>query len=99
MHIDLTPAELKLLIVLLDRAGDEFGNHGCNDFSLLRDGELTPGEAEEMKSRLQAGLCTEEAQVFDNDVQYDWALLRYFQGVFERALEQERPVDAVAGRH
>ena len=32
----LTPAELRLLAELLELASDTFGNHGCNDFSLLK---------------------------------------------------------------
>jgi len=87
MHIDLTPADLKLLIVLLDSAGDEFSNHGCNDFHLLRDGGLTPREAEEMKSRMQAEFAGEQVEAFDRDNQYDWLLFRRYVKLFTRALE------------
>lgn len=42
--LELTQAEVKIFTVLLDRATDEMGNHGCNDFSLSRDGGLTADE-------------------------------------------------------
>lgn len=85
MNIDLTTADLKLLIVLLDKAGDEFCHHGCNDFHLLKDGGLTPGEAEELKSRMQAEFPGEE-DAFDNDCQYDWLLFRRYEKVFKKAV-------------
>lgn len=86
MQINLEPSALKLLIKLLDMAGDEFSNHGCNDFHLLRDGGLTAGEAEELKSRLQAEFSGEEAAAFDHDMQSDWFLYAGFQKIFEKAL-------------
>lgn len=30
----LTPAELKLMADVLELAGDQFSNHGCNDFEI-----------------------------------------------------------------
>jgi hypothetical protein len=100
MPIDLTPADLKVLIVLLDRAGDEFSNHGCNDFNLLRDGGLTPGEAEELKSRMQVEFPGEE-EAFDRDFQYDWLLFRRYEKLFKRALEAKNapPVAPVMCQH
>jgi len=86
MQIDLEPSDLKVLIVLLDRAGDEFANHGCNDFHLLRDAGLAPGEAEELKTRMQVEMPA-DAEVFDHDCQYDWLLFRRFQHLFEKALK------------
>lgn len=86
MQIDLTPADLKVLTVLLEKAGDEFDNHGCNDFHLIRDAGLAPGEAEELKSRMQVEFPGEEKH-FDRDTQYDSLLFRRFQKLFERALE------------
>lgn len=86
MQIDLTPADLKLLVVLLDRAGAEFSNHGCNDFHLLRDGGLAPGEAEELKTKMQVEFPGEE-EPFDNDSQYDWLLFRRYEKLFQKALE------------
>ena len=86
MQINLDPSDLKVLIKLLHLAGDEFSNHGCNDFHLLRDGGLAPGEAEELKTRMQVELPG-DAEAFDNDVQYDWLLFRRYQHFFEKALK------------
>jgi hypothetical protein len=88
MQIDLTPADLKILVVLLDRAGDEFARHGCNDFDLLKDGGLTPGEAEEMKTRLQVESPDPDEGQYDRDNQYDWLLFRRYEAVFQKALEK-----------
>lgn len=90
MQIDLTPADLKVLIVLLDRVGDEFANNGCNDFHLIKEGGLAPGEAEELKARMQVEMPA-DAAAFDNDNQYDWLLFRRFQKVFEMALASTEP--------
>lgn len=86
MQIDLEPSDLKVLIVLLKLAGDEFGNHGCNDFDLVRNGGLAPGEAEELKTRMQVEMPA-DAEAFDHHVQYDWLLFRRFQHLFEKALK------------
>jgi hypothetical protein len=87
MQINLEPSDLKVLIKLLGMAGDEFSNHGCNDFHLLKDGGLAPGEAEAMKTRMQVEFPGEE-EAFDRDIQYDWLLMRRFQRVFENALKR-----------
>lgn len=87
MLIDLTPADLKILTALLRKAGDEFSHHGCNDFHLIKEGGLTPREAEEMKTEMQVGLSGDDARVYDRDLQYDWALFRHFQRRFEKTLE------------
>jgi hypothetical protein len=43
-YLQLTQAEIKVFSVLLERATEEMGNHGCNDFSLTRDAGLTADE-------------------------------------------------------
>lgn len=90
MQIYLEPSDIKILVKLLEMAGDQFANHGCNDFHLLKDGGLMPGEAEEMKTRMQVELPL-EAEAFDRDYQYDWMLFRRYQRLFERALVGEAP--------
>lgn len=86
MQINLEPSDLKVLIQLLGKAKSEFAQHICNDFDLLKDAGLAPGEAEEMKSRMQAEFPGEEV-AFDRDTQSDWLLMRRFQKVFEKALK------------
>ena len=43
--MNLKPYELKLIAKLLEIAADQFANHGCNDFDLVREAGLTPEEA------------------------------------------------------
>lgn len=43
--LELTTAEVKVFSVLLERATEEMGNHGCNDFSLTRDAGLDADES------------------------------------------------------
>ena len=82
----MTRIEIKLLAQLLSMAQEEFGNHGCNDFSLTRDGGLTPGEAEEFVSLAQASSPGEE-EVFDGgDIQFDSTLYSYFKQRVARLL-------------
>lgn len=69
----MTPIERKLTARLLYRAADEFSNHGCNDFDLVRDGELTPEEAKEFMRLTNEGLKPSD----DGYVHYpmDWWLM------------------------
>jgi len=48
----MTELERKLIAKLLTMASEEFSNHGCNDFHLLRDGGLTEAEAAEVQLAL-----------------------------------------------
>lgn len=47
----LKPYERRILRDLLDQAGDEFGNHGCNDYDLREQG-LTLDEMRELASEV-----------------------------------------------
>ena len=97
MQINLEPSDVKVLIKLLGQARAEFSHHGCNDFHLLKDAGLTPGEAEEMKTRMQVEFPG-EAEAFDRDNQNDWLLFRRFQKLFEKALESAgHDAEPVAG--
>ena len=69
INIQFTRAELKTLITLLGMAGNEFSNHGCNDFNILNIGlpitaahelrsQITDFSKEELEdSQLPAGLA------------------------------------------
>lgn len=46
--MNLTPTEAKLAATLLRLAAEEFGNHGCNDYSLRKDAKLTAAQAREI---------------------------------------------------
>lgn len=45
--------DLRLAVKLLRLAADEFSNHGCNDFHLLKDGSLYPEESLELRKELR----------------------------------------------
>lgn len=67
----MTPAQIKIARILLERAADEFSNHGCNDFDLIRDGKLTKEEAKE----IQGWINTHPDFKNDpNDVNSPWAM-------------------------
>jgi hypothetical protein len=51
INIQFTRAELKTLITLLGMAGNEFSNHGCNDFNILNIG-LPITAAHELRSQI-----------------------------------------------
>lgn len=61
MKLELTLAEVKIFSILLNRAGDEMGNNGCNDFSLTRDGGLSEEECSDIDAQLR--------KTFPNDMQ------------------------------
>lgn len=44
INLVLTEAEAKVYVDMLERVYDEFGNHGCNDYSLADDAGLSPEE-------------------------------------------------------
>jgi hypothetical protein len=50
----MTPAEKRLAAMLLRRASEEFGNHGCNDFDLVCDGGMLAKEADDFRKRFHA---------------------------------------------
>lgn len=50
----MTPAEKKLAGKFLHEAAEEFGNHGCNDFDLVKDGKMTAKEADAFQKAFHA---------------------------------------------
>lgn len=48
----MTAIEKKLTLALLKLAAEEFDNHGCNDFHLVKDGGLTREEAKKVQEAL-----------------------------------------------
>lgn len=59
--LELTTAEIKVFSILLDRAVDERGDHGCNDFSLGDDAGLSLEEINQIDRELR--------KVFPSDMQ------------------------------
>lgn len=77
-------SQLKILAKVLDSAGDEFSNHGCNDFNLDKLG-LTPEELESFKAEFTAWMKADDPQYegYGNCVQ-DWLVMRYLQEVAKK---------------
>lgn len=79
----LSKAELKLIAVLLEKASDEFSNHGCNDYKIpatdehkqiMLDMFQANGDFEERK---RDGEVDEVMNAKDEIVTYDWWVMSY----------------------
>ena len=79
--MELSVAERKLLAFLLDRAGKDFSNHGCNDLRLRLDAGLTPVEAEEIQGLLHARNDDPDREPPAKGDEYamDWLCMLYFE--------------------
>ncbi len=82
----LTSGERKLLVYMLDKAGDEFSAHGCNDLDLVKEVQLTPEESLEVRK-----ILTEEGDYPDDEVKpnahsiQDWLAFVHFSKKFRDA--------------
>ncbi len=81
----LTETEARLLARLLDKAGETYGSHGCNDFDLRKEIGLSHEQAIEVAHELRAAML--DAQVIDDAEELerkspyllDWLLMAYFE--------------------
>lgn len=75
----MTPAERKLCAKLLRKAADQFSNHGCNDFHLVKEGGLTPEESYNVRVKMRAanGDADEVEELPDNHYTQDWLVMSY----------------------
>jgi hypothetical protein len=79
MTLTLTVAERKLLFQVLKMAGDEFASHGCNDFDLVKDANLTPEESVEFRTQLiREGDYPEDTVALYPHTLFDWEVMQYF---------------------
>lgn len=85
-QITLSAAELKVLVSLIDRASDEMSSHGCNDYSLTRDADLTAEEANTVREMMYSHLSEDEQYSRNDDDQADWLVLNCFNHKFKKAL-------------
>jgi len=71
----LRQGELKSIVKLLELASEEYSNHGCNDFDLIRDGGLSLREARQVMAVLVAmpGYGHHDA---DDTLTSDWLLMQ-----------------------
>jgi hypothetical protein len=67
----MTPAQLKIARKLLNLASEEFSNHGCNDFDLIKDGGLTKAEAVEIQTWINTHPDFKNDPI---DVQSKWSM-------------------------
>lgn len=75
----MTDKEKMLVVKLLDMASDEFSNHGCNDFDLREQSDLTTEEMVNFdKAWHEWNGDPEEHEPERAHFQTDWALMRYF---------------------
>lgn len=80
----LTPAQRKLAAHLLERAAEEFSNHGCNDLDLVKEVGLTPEESVEVRTAIQTynGDPEDTAPVpADRHYTMDWMAMQYLKSV------------------
>lgn len=70
----LSEVECKLAAKLLKLAGDEFANHSCNDFDLVRNGGLTKAEAKELAVKIQEWDGNNDEGYYAD---LDWLLMDY----------------------
>lgn len=77
--IELSSGEVKLLIDLLDRAGDQFGQHGCNDYSLSESGGLTDEESHEVFASMKSVFPRDMEEHEFEDQQMDWFILAFLR--------------------
>lgn len=85
----ITTKERELLALLLDRASDEFANHGCNDFDLEEFG-MTRDEVNDLVYRYYAMQGTPDD--FDgehNNATHlgDWQLMLYFKRLLLKGIK------------
>ena len=76
----MTKAELKLASYLLDLAGDEFGNHGCNDFMERDYEEAKLNKCDVLEITASINEWDTPADPEENLTPYyipDWLLFRY----------------------
>lgn len=81
----MTPTEKKLVARLLDVAADQFSNHGCNDFDLVKDGGLTSEESQEIQQEIHRWKNDPDARPPSADHHYvmDWMVMRMLAARFK----------------
>jgi len=56
--LELTDEEAEVLKLLLERASEEFANHGCNDFNVMEELKLPREGASALAHRLREAMVT-----------------------------------------
>jgi hypothetical protein len=79
-NIQLRWAERMILSRLLRAAGEEFSNHGCNDFDAS---ELSPAQRQTIHEEVKAWSKDPGYEADDSAFFYDWMLMSYFADLID----------------
>ena len=90
--LELDEDEAAAFIVMVERASEEFSNHGCNDFNVALELALGPDEAAMVASKLRRAMVDADAIDADYAEQTgayieDWMLLDLLAHRLRTALE------------
>jgi hypothetical protein len=90
--LTLSEEEAEAFIVLLDQASDEFSNHGCNDFDVMRELELSQPEANAAaaamrRAMIDVGMIDEDYTEMGGSYLYDWMLLSLLRCRLQAAMK------------
>ncbi len=91
--LKLSLVEARALRRLLELAGDEFSNHGSNDFSVEREVNGTPEDGLGLLRAMVESGAAEKEQLEGARGKYllDWQLMRHFERRVEKALREAAP--------
>lgn len=83
IRLNLTALEAEILAALLNRAGEEFSHHGCNDFTVSDRINVTKELGEQVAKQLREKMVANkmcDAELLDqtSDTLDDWLLFRLF---------------------
>ena len=83
VRLELSDNEAKILVNLLTMAGDEFSNHGCNDFLVARelglDEETAKRVGQELTRAMVENGSADSEQLSNSGANlYDWQLYHHF---------------------
>ncbi len=92
-----TPQLMRLAADLLDKAGDRFSNHGCNDYVLSDEFSDADAVALELATHVWNG-DPEEARENPGRYQYDWILMRFLADMLRAEAGEAPPIDVEAVR-
>lgn len=78
----------KLTATLLQTASNEFSNHGCNDFDLVKDGGLSREEA----LTLHGEIFAEEKGMKSSTLTQDWLVMNHVAGLLQKEAQSEEDI-------
>lgn len=95
MTLELSEIEGRVLALLLGRAGDEFSNHGCNDFNVAEELHLGDASAKEatralLEKMVANGVANREELESNGTFLIDWQLFRHFEKLVRGQLSREK---------